>query len=63
MFAKVPDAWIGVCELDVLRDEGIMYGEALRKAGRTVEIKVYEGAPHPIMANDQVGRLWLSDVF
>ncbi len=51
-FAKVPDAWIGVAELDILRDEGIAYGEKLRKAGRKVDIKVYEKAPHPIMAMD-----------
>ena len=56
MFERVPDAWIGVCELDVLRDEGVRYGELMRQFGRTVEIKVYQGAPHPIMANDQVSR-------
>jgi len=63
-FTKVADAWIGVGELDILRDEGIAYGEKLKKAGRKVEIKVYEKAPHPIMAMDgvlKVGRLLISD--
>ncbi|KAF9822142.1 hypothetical protein IEO21_00136 [Rhodonia placenta] len=52
LFKKAPKAWIGVCELDVLRDEGIAYGEKLQKAGVDVEIKVYKGAPHPVMAMD-----------
>ena len=48
----VPDAWIGVGELDILRDEGIAYGEKLKKAGHSVVVKIYEKSPHPIMAMD-----------
>lgn len=51
-FAKVPDAWIAVAELDILRDEGTAYAKKMRDAGREVEVKVYERAPHPIMAMD-----------
>ena len=51
-FGKVPNAWIGVAELDILRDEGLAYAEKLRKAGKEVEVKVYQRAPHPIMAMD-----------
>ncbi|GBE77986.1 AB hydrolase superfamily protein [Sparassis crispa] len=51
-FKKCPNAWIGVAELDILRDEGIAYGEKLRKAGAEVETRVYLGSPHPIMAMD-----------
>lgn len=51
-FKKAPPAWIGVAELDILRDEGLAYGEKLKKAGVPVETKVYKGAPHPIMAMD-----------
>lgn len=51
-FAKSPDAWIGVAELDILRDEGLAYGEKLKTFGKNVEIKIYKGAPHPIMAQD-----------
>ncbi|KAI0936405.1 hypothetical protein AcV5_004555 [Taiwanofungus camphoratus] len=51
-FKRAPRAWIGVAELDVLRDEGIAYGEKLKEAGVEVEIQVYKGAPHPIMAMD-----------
>lgn len=51
-FKHCPSAWICVAELDILRDEGIAYGEKLRKAGVDVEIKIYKGAPHPIMAQD-----------
>jgi len=40
-FAKVPPAWIGVAELDILRDEGIAYGEKIRDAGVAVEVHRY----------------------
>ena len=52
LFTKSPPAWIAVAELDILRDEGIAYGEKLKKAGVPAEVKVYKGAPHPIMAMD-----------
>jgi acetyl esterase/lipase len=54
MLSKTPSAWIGVGELDILRDEGVHYGERLSKAGVKVETKIYKGAPHPIMAMDGV---------
>ncbi|KZT37387.1 hypothetical protein SISSUDRAFT_987811 [Sistotremastrum suecicum HHB10207 ss-3] len=64
-FRGVPKTWIGVAELDILRDEGIAYGEKLKSYGKEVTIKVYPRAPHPIMANDgdalQVGRQLISD--
>lgn len=53
-FRDVPNAWIAVCELDILRDEGIKYAEVLRKYNKEVEVVVYKGSPHPIMANDKV---------
>ncbi|PPR01065.1 hypothetical protein CVT26_016012 [Gymnopilus dilepis] len=52
LLKKVPKAWIGVCELDILRDEGVKYGEKLKAAGVEVEVEVYKGAPHPVMAMD-----------
>ena len=51
-FKLVPDAWIGVAELDILRDEGLAYAEKLKKAGHKVETIIYKGSPHPIMAMD-----------
>ncbi|KAL4243659.1 AB hydrolase superfamily protein [Abortiporus biennis] len=60
LFKKSPPAWIGVAELDILRDEGLAYGEKLKNAGVPVEVKVYKGAPHPIMAQD-VGRQLVTD--
>ena len=51
-FKRVPDAWIGVAELDILRDEGIAYAEKIRRGGHNVELKIYKGSPHPIMAMD-----------
>lgn len=52
LLKETPPAWIGVGELDILRDEGVGYGERLRGLGVEVEVKVYKGAPHPIMAMD-----------
>ncbi|KAH8100677.1 alpha/beta hydrolase fold-domain-containing protein [Cristinia sonorae] len=64
-FKLAPKAWIGVAERDILRDEGIAYGEKLKAAGVEVDIQVYKGAPHPIMAQDgtvlEVGRRLVSD--
>ena len=52
MFRRVPRAWIAVTELDILRDEGISYGQRLLKAGVPAEIKTYKAAPHLIVAMD-----------
>lgn len=57
MLEGLPPAWIAVAELDILSDEGIAFGKRLREAGVTVEVEVYKGAPHPIMAMD--GKLSL----
>ncbi|KAL5495416.1 hypothetical protein ACEPAI_879 [Sanghuangporus weigelae] len=53
-FKRVPDAWVAVAELDILRDEGIAYAEKIKNAGHNAEVKVYKGSPHPIMAMDAV---------
>jgi acetyl esterase/lipase len=58
IFSKAPKAWIGLTEMDILRDEGIAYGEKLKQAGVKVEVMVYEKVPHPIMALD--GELIIS---
>ncbi|KAB5575300.1 alpha/beta hydrolase fold-domain-containing protein [Coniochaeta sp. 2T2.1] len=42
----LPPALIQVGGLDVLRDEGIAYGEALKAAGNEVEVYAYRGLPH-----------------
>ncbi|KAG6832984.1 hypothetical protein H0H92_004868 [Tricholoma furcatifolium] len=52
LLAKVPKAWIGVAELDILKDEGVLYGNKMKQLGVDVETVVYERAPHPIMAMD-----------
>jgi acetyl esterase/lipase len=57
MFSKVPKAWIAVAELDILRDEGIAYGNKLLTAGVPAEINTYKGAPHLIMVMDGTYRL------
>jgi len=57
IFSKAPKAWIAVAEMDILRDEGIAYGEKLKQAGAQVDVKVYEKAPHQIMALDGVLKI------
>ena len=52
LLSKTPKAWIGVAELDILRDEAVQYGAKMSKVGIEVEIDVYKGAPHPIMVMD-----------
>ena len=43
---NVPQAWIGVMEIDILRPEGVAYGLKLKEAGVEVQTVVYKGAPH-----------------
>jgi acetyl esterase/lipase len=52
LIAKSPPSWIGVSEQDILAAEGIAYGEQLRKAGVSTEVKVYPGSTHSILALD-----------
>lgn len=52
LFKKLPKAWVAVMDLDVLRDEGIEYANKMKAAGVDVEVKLYETAPHPILAMD-----------
>ncbi|PBK98469.1 hypothetical protein ARMGADRAFT_1051874 [Armillaria gallica] len=65
LLEKVPKAWIAVAELDILREEGVQYGEKLKELGVEVETVVYKGAPHPIMAMDgpalKIGAKLVSD--
>jgi acetyl esterase/lipase len=42
----LPPAWIGVGSFDVLRDEGVLYANRLRKAGVSCDLQVVEGAYH-----------------
>ncbi|CAE6424770.1 unnamed protein product [Rhizoctonia solani] len=57
VWSKLPDAWVGVAELDILRSEGEAYAQKLREAGRNVELVVYPGAPHTIMAMDEAIKI------
>lgn len=44
--AGAPDAWIGVAEYDVLKDEGDAYAQRLVEAGVAVELCRYSDMPH-----------------
>ena len=45
-FENLPDAYVETAEFDCLRDEGIAYAEALRKAGAAVELNETKGTMH-----------------
>jgi acetyl esterase/lipase len=42
----LPAAWIGLCTLDILHQEGLDYANRLRDYGVTVELEVAHGAFH-----------------
>ncbi|KAL0568279.1 hypothetical protein V5O48_013708 [Marasmius crinis-equi] len=42
----LPPAYIQVCGLDPLRDEGILYKKLLEEAGVPAKLEVYPGVPH-----------------
>lgn len=45
-FSNLPNATIVVCELDPLKDEGIIYARELHKAGVSVDLLEIKGAVH-----------------
>lgn len=46
----LPPAWIMSCEFDKLRDDGVVYADALRDAGVAVQSEVLAGHVHPSFA-------------
>ena len=46
----LPPAWIGSCEYDKLRDDGVAYAAALEQAGVPVEFQILAGHVHPSFA-------------
>ncbi|KAF8220549.1 hypothetical protein L208DRAFT_1372681 [Tricholoma matsutake] len=53
---NVARAWIGVSEVDILKEEGLQYGEMLKSEGVKVEMVVYEKAPHTAVAMDRFSK-------
>ncbi|RFU25091.1 hypothetical protein B7463_g11249, partial [Scytalidium lignicola] len=52
-FEGLAPALIITAEMDVLRDEGMLYAQKLKEAGCQVEIETMEGAPHIFMQLDE----------
>ncbi|CAE7151873.1 unnamed protein product [Rhizoctonia solani] len=57
VWSKLPNAWVGLAELDILRSEGEAYARRLEEAGRQVEFVVYPGAPHSIIIMDKATKI------
>ena len=60
-----PLTFVGVAEVDPLRDEALAYAERVREKGNRVVVKRYEGVPHGFMRMDRVlrqGREYVLDV-
>lgn len=53
LLRKTPPSWIGVADVDILRDEGIAYHRRLEAQHVPSEVKVFLGHPHPLMAMDE----------
>ena len=67
----LPPAFIATCDLDSLRDDGIIYAKRLEKAGVKAKLINYEGAFHaitwlggglPHVMEFQVGKQMIDDI-
>ncbi|KAL5641676.1 hypothetical protein ACGC1H_001973 [Rhizoctonia solani] len=57
VWSKLPDAWVGIAELDILRSEGEAYAQKLKEAGKKIELVVYPGAPHSFIVMDKATKI------
>ncbi|KAK6995828.1 Esterase/lipase/thioesterase [Favolaschia claudopus] len=60
----LPHTQIGICGLDPLRDEGLLYERLLREHGVTTRLHVYPGVPHgfpSMFPLTKMGRKWEVD--
>jgi len=50
LLQKTPPTWVAVAEQDLLAPEALAFAQQLRKSGVHVEVKIYEGMTHSILA-------------
>ncbi|KAF9254061.1 hypothetical protein L218DRAFT_634578 [Marasmius fiardii PR-910] len=45
-FKALPPAFLQICGMDILRDEGLLYEKVLRENGVKTKLEIYPGVPH-----------------
>jgi acetyl esterase/lipase len=53
-----PKTWIAVSEHDLLAPEAVAFGELLKEGGVEVEMKVYKGSTHALLALSGIAVLF-----
>ena len=53
--------WIDVCEMDVLRDQGLSFAQKLKENGNMVETMIVDGAYHAYDSN--TGNGFVRDIY
>lgn len=50
LLPNLPKTWIAIAGQDMLSTEGLAYADMLKESGVNIEVSVYDGVPHGMMA-------------